>query len=296
MKAIESIFGLKVRDSYTIRPLVEEDMTQMHRTFGESFSDYAIPYNLTLDEFTMKMKHKVHISFRHSYGAFSNQKLIAFVFHAVNRYENLLMAYNRGTGVLPGHQGNHLTASLYAEILPELSSDGIERCVLEVLETNERAIHVYEHIGFRRTKRFTCFQLKDPEKLRSASYKVVSVPDANLDRYCDLGKCGTSFGDTNDQLRHNIQFETTLEVRINEELAGYLIFQPSLGRITQFCVSENFRRSGIGRTLFTKAKSLSKRTLTVININREYMEVIAFLKSVGFVNTLDQFEMQLAVG
>lgn len=295
MRAIESLFNISVDHKYVFRPLIDKDLAQMHRTFRESFADYAVPYNLTKDEFTRKMQHKVHISFNHSYGAFSNQKLVAFIFHSVNQYEGSQMAYNAGTGVLPGHRGNHLPAALYEKVLPILSEDGINRCVLEVLETNKRAIHVYEENGFEKTKEFSCFKLNKGIKGRSENCQIESV-EGHLDSYIGIGDRRVSFGDTNDQLRYNIQNEVTLEATVEGELVGYLIFQPALGRITQFGVKEGFRRSGIGSALFTQAQNMSTKPLTVININREYVELCTFLESIGFENTLDQLEMQLKIG
>ena len=131
----------------------------MHRSFLEAFRDYAVPYSLTLDEFVRKMKHKVHISFAHSYGAFSNEKLVAFIFHSLGPYEGLKMAYNGGTGVVPGHRGHHLPHRLYDHILPVMQRDGLERCVLEVLTENKTALSIYEKVGFRKTKEFLCFKI-----------------------------------------------------------------------------------------------------------------------------------------
>ncbi len=295
MKVIESICSTGVDHNYFFRPLTGKDFIQMHRTFRESFADYALPYNLTKDEFISKMRHKVHISLDHSYGVFSNQKLVAFIFHSINQYEGSLMAYNAGTGVVPGHRGNRLPTSLYEQILPTLSNDGINRCVLEVLETNKRAIHIYKENGFEKTKEFCCFKLNKPINIKSHNCRIASVK-GNLNSYIGIGNRQVSFGDTNDQLKYNLQNEITLEATISEELVGYLIFQSRLGRITQFGVKERFRRSGIGGALFAQAQNLSPKPLTVININREYAELFAFLESMSFQNTLDQLEMQLQIG
>jgi len=295
MSAISQETKKIIQDQYSIRQLTENDMKQMHRTFSESFSDYAVPYKLTLDEFAHKMRHKIHLSYRYTSGAFSNEKLVAFVFHSLNQYENELTAYNGGTGVLQGHRGNKLPAALYDHILPTLSSGGVRFCVLEVLEKNHQAIKVYEQIGFIKTKRFGCFQLKHPKKLKSDGITVESVKEPNLQLYDDFGICVTSFGDTMEQLKFNINYETTLEVIVDGKQAGYLIFQPLLGRVTRFGVRVEHRRKGIGRALFARASKLARKTLSVINVNRDYSGEIDFLESIGFVNTLDQFEMKLEI-
>ena len=43
MNAIQSFFNLGVDQQYIFRSLVEKDLEQMHRTFSESFADYAVP-------------------------------------------------------------------------------------------------------------------------------------------------------------------------------------------------------------------------------------------------------------
>ena len=280
---------------YQINRLREEDLGQMHRSFQEAFSDYPVPYKLSLEDFIRKMRYKVHLDFKHSYGAFSGEKLVAFLFHSVNHYEKTVMAYNAGTGVIPGHRGRGLSLELYEAALPGLKASGIQKGVLEVLELNEKAINVYRQVGFETTKQFACFQLKHPLRSRTGDVRVISVDSTDFDDLSKFGELNPSFGDTFEQLKYNISFETTIHAYSGDQLVGYLIFQPKLARVTHFAVNKDFRGRGIGKALFLEAKEKTKKPLTVVNVNREYLDVIAFLEAIGFVHTLDQFEMQLTL-
>ena len=278
---------------YKIRNLDKGDFVQMHRTFMESFADYPVPYSLTLDQFTRKMLNKVNINWDCSLGVFSSEKLVAFVFHSLNLYEGQLMAYNAGTGVIPGHRNLRLTFEMYRKVVPILIGQEVKSCVLEVLEKNEIAQKAYRKVGFQETKKFAYFQLKDKMKKMNATHQVIKVTNPDLNEYKTIEEHESSFGDTRQQLAHNLSNETALEVRFGDELVGYLIYQALLGRVTRFAVKKEYRNQGLGTSLFIEAKKLTEKPLTVININRDYGEVISFLESIGFVNTLDQFEMQL---
>jgi ribosomal protein S18 acetylase RimI-like enzyme len=55
-----------------------------------------------------------------------------------------------------------------------------------------------------------------------------------------------------------------------------------------------FRRKGIGTILMAEAHDLSQnKGLTVLNVQENNKGVISFLTSIGFVNEIDQYEMEM---
>jgi len=119
-------------------------MPQIHRSFSEAFEDYAVNFDLSYHQFANRLLRKLNIKFDHSIGAFSGDKLVGFLFHTINPYDGKMMAYNGGTGVIPGHRGYGLTKRMYNILIPAIATSEMQAVVLEVLKTNKAAIKAYE--------------------------------------------------------------------------------------------------------------------------------------------------------
>lgn len=250
---------------------------------------------MSREAFEDRMLSKLNIQFDLSPGIFSGDKLIGFIFQAVDRYEGKLAAYNGGTGVIPGYHGQGLTTKMYDFILPEMKKKGVEQCVLEVLTDNEVAIHAYKKAGFEKIKTFQCLMLKDGilKGYHKVLVDVEKVNDYAIDEYLALGEIQPGMLDQLSQIKHHLAKETILEYRKDNELIAYIIFQPSNGRIGQLAVKSEFRRQGIGSSLVYHAYQLSSsKALSVLNIETKVEEVIKFFINLGFNRDLLQFEMQ----
>lgn len=280
----------------TIRLLVPDDFSQMYRTFIDAFSRYTVKMDLSKEAFRERINAKVSISYGYSVGAFDGEKLVGFIFNSINTYEGKKTAYNGGTGVLQTYWGQGLTKRMYAYILPMLKRDGIQRCVLEVITTNIKAIKAYEKTGFRRTKRFRCFMLKGQllplEKSKELSVSVAK--DVDLDFLKKMGTSKPAMLDSYEQLAINLKNETCLLAYCHQEIMGYLIFQHKTGRISQMAVKSEYRKQGIGTALLHGAREITENpSLTILNVEENDITVVDFFKANGFVNELDQYEMEL---
>ncbi|SMD34088.1 Ribosomal protein S18 acetylase RimI [Reichenbachiella faecimaris] len=277
------------------RALTRNDLSQMHRSFVEAFSNYQVNMKMSRDAFEDRMLSKLNINFGLSPGVFSGDKLVGFIFQTINKYEGQLAAYNGGTGVIPGYLGQGLTAKMYEFILPDLISNGVEKCVLEVLIDNEAAIHAYSKVGFKKTKTFQCLMLKDGilKKNANQTLEIKETRVFSVSEYGSLGEINPSMLDQLSQVRYHLSKETILEYRENEGLLGYVIFQPKNGRITQLAVHYKYRNQGIGAALLTRAHLLSEsKTLSVLNIETKEEGAILFFEALGFARDLQQYEMQ----
>ena len=59
--------------------------------------------------------------------------------------------------MLPEYRGKRIVKSIYDFALPDLKINGIEKCALEVIIENTKAIKSYQSIGFDICKTFNCF-------------------------------------------------------------------------------------------------------------------------------------------
>ena len=283
-------------NEFDIRLLKPEDFSQMYRTFIDAFSRYPVKMDLTKEMFRERIEEKVDVSYDHSVGVFHGEKLIGFIFNSISEYEGIKTAYNGGTGVLIEYWGKGLTEKMYKFILPTLKNENVSRCILEVITTNINAIQAYQKTGFSKKKSFNCFKLKKSirSKNKVPHLKIEKSSTCDLSDYDNIGSTNPSMMDSSNMLVHNLKNETCLEAKIGMELVGFIIFQHKTGRISQLGVKSSFRRKGIGRILLARAHDLSQnKGLTVLNVQENNIGVIDFLTTIGFVNEIDQYEMEL---
>lgn len=280
------------------RALRADDFPQLYHSFTEAFSEYSVNMKMSKSLFRSRILDKLNIRYDSSPGIFVGDKLVAFIFHTLNEYEGQQTAYNGGTGVIPGYWGHGFTQKMYDFIEPSLIANGVQRCLLEVITTNEKAIKAYKKSGFRESKYYKCFKLTADLNPISRPKNLVLKESllANWTEYQKLQSVEASMLDCDVQLAGNIGNEKIIEAFLQGQLVGYIIMQHRIGRISQLAVRKEFRRQGIGTALLRYATAQSKAPhLTVVNINEDHSDIVNFLSAIGFENQLDQFEMELSL-
>ena len=102
--------------------------------------------------------------------------------------------------------------------------------------------------------------------------------------------------DSDLQIPHNFLNERLLEAYVEGELAGYVIFQPATGRISQLAVGPAWRGHYVGSTLVRAAEEdCGGKRLSVLNVPEEESGMILFLEKAGFENQVDQYEMEKVI-
>ncbi len=282
-----------------IRNLQPGDLDQMYDAFKLSFDDYPVPFNLSKAHFIKKFVEKLNLNFELSAGAFENNKLIGFIFTSMGFYNNLLTAYNGGTGVIPACRGRGITYKMYDFLLPKLRCQQISQCILEVLVNNPAATHIYKQIGFTINRNFRCFKL-DPFTFipgrESKDIEIRNQKNPDWETYTSWFSVKPSYLDTIEMINQNLQNEYLSEATINGTCVGFIIFQSALGRISQICVDPKQRKKGIGSALVLHCYHESKnKSLTLINVEYEAGEIVSFFMNRGFQYQLDQYEMELRI-
>ncbi len=275
------------------RSLEHSDLDQMLMAFNEAFSDYQVNFQLDQQTFNKRFLQKLNINFRHSWGAFIDERLVGFIFHTVNTYHNKRILYNGGTGVIPEYRGKGIPGNLFKNVFLEAQHDEITGSVLEVVTDNSRALNTYHKVGFTETRRLKCFKLLNTEELMQTihGYQVKTNTNPDFRNYLPMVTYEPTFLDTFSQLQYNLPNEKFIEFWDNDSLVGFIAFQPHLGRISQIAVRQDYRQQGIGTQLISEAYQNSDRSLSIMNIDENEFEMISFLVNIGFENQLDQFEM-----
>jgi len=271
-----------------LRALQEVDFPSLFDSFNQAFSNASTQLNLTENEFKHRIFKKLHIDWDISAGAFDGDNMLGFIIHSSNVFQGIPTAYNGGTGVVPGFRNQKTAEDLYAFLIPKIQSKFLARILLEVIENNEHAIKLYEKVRFNFKRRLLFY--KQIEKYSANQIHTVEegkIQDVDF-RFMDFE---SSFLDSEEHL--TLGYEKVLLVKKNGELAGYLVFQPHLGRISQLSVSRIYRHEHIGGSLILEAQKYTSKALTIMNIPEDEVDFDAFLKHCSFDNQINQFEMEL---
>ena len=261
--------------------------------FNQAFSDYIIKIQLNPQQLKQKMILD-RIDLDYSVGASLNGQWVGFILSAVGLWEGQKTAYNAGTGVVPAYRGNRLTKQMYNWLIPKLKEANIHQGLLEVINTNEVAIHNYKKLGFSITRNLDCMIFKEEKPLKyPIGDQLISKELFDLDwEYIK------TFWNFQPSWQNDIEGVKALTgsfaylgVFKNDEWVAYAIKDPVKGRIAQFGVQPKHRNQSVGTYLFHSLHSLGNPKQSIINIDQSDEKTINFLESIGFEYYIGQYEM-----
>jgi len=276
-----------------ITSLESISLTDLVNVFNESFADYVVPLQLTESLLAAKLQSE-NIHPAYSAGVFEHGRPVGFILTGIDTINNVAVAYNAGTGVIPSHRGNGLTARMYDFLLPQFQKKGLQQCLLEVIQTNPRAVAVYQKKGFTITRRLVCFK---------GRVKAMPLPDIITIADGQLEEIDDRFWDSRPSYQHTIAAiqrdaasHRLAKAIVNDTMAGYIVYATTTGRIKQSAIAPSYRRQGIGRALFTHVQSiLPDKELAVINVDATDTGSLAFLQAIGLPVMVEQYEMERPV-
>lgn len=158
-----------------------------------------------------------------------------------------LLHMTHKTGTIKEYRGQGLAGQIFNYSIPYLKAAGIRQYLLEVLLNNEKAIAVYRRLGFEVIREFDCFRqsLGNVSGTHPASEKCACIVRnidfesvARAQGFCDFLP---SWQNSIDSIRRGQDGLTMLGAFIGESLAGYCVFDPVTGDLTQVAVSPEFR-------------------------------------------------------
>lgn len=275
----------------TIKTFKNIDIEIILEAFNTSFSDYFIPFHLNLEQLKSKMKaDKIHLDY--SVGVFENKELIGFVLHGFDIVNNKRVIYNGGTGVIPQKRGQGLTKQMYDFILPKLRECKIDYLLLEVISNNIQAIKSYEKSGYTMERELKCFrgELYPIDIVNDIEIKEIKEYNWGLmQSFWDIFPTWQNSKNIVDEL---IDVNQLIGAYINNQLGGYLIYNPESKRIQQIAVDKVFRRKKVASLLVAYVVKKG-RNLSIINVDKRSKITDLFLLKIGFENNINQIEMKL---
>jgi GNAT superfamily N-acetyltransferase len=257
--------------------------------FLRAFEGYFVPLPTDPDYWEDRFR-CAGVNWSLSYGAFDDDELVAFIIHGVGNVHGKLVACNGGTGVLPHYRGRQLVDALYAHALPYLREAGVSACSLEVIEANAAARRVYERIGFHVDHCWKVF--KGRLKVPNAEGTAHTLVPADL-YTTDLGDDRWYSWDNRVEALRRSSGRQQLYTLGPDMRAGHVVIAPSTGRIARMSVADE-QDVDQWIALLTAIAAL-KADVAIVNVHPERLSLLAALAAAGLENTVDQFEMRMAI-
>lgn len=277
-----------------IKSLIETDFDTIFQAFNQAFADYEIQLDKEQLQ-TMIKRRGFNPSL--SFAAFEGNEIVAFTLNGTGNFNGIATAYDTGTGTLKAYRGKGLATKIFEYSIPYLREQNIKQYLLEVLQHNTNAVSVYKNTGFEISREFNYFRQSN-EKINneiktsgiSCSIKQINIGDFNflLNFWDFYPSWQNSFG----SISRVTEDFVSLGAFIENKLAGYCVFEPISGDITQISVDKQYRRKGVASLLLREMTGLNKNdAVKVINTDISCSSITAFLKSKNIGITGMQYEM-----
>ena len=242
-----------------IHSLESVSFKDLYAAFSSAFKDYD--FSLNADELRRMLDRRGYNP-QLSFGVFFEGRLISFVLNGTGMYNNILTAYDTGTGTVPSFRGLHLTQKIFTFSLDFNYYSAKLSDIVPVLQVNHTACRIL------------------PSDLKNC---------LNQTAWFDFHP---SWQNDRASLERGIDNLDILGAYEREELVGFVIFEPASGDISSLAVAKDYRRKGIGKSLLKSAVShFQSDVLKFTNVDCDCESVTGFLSSLGLTPKGQQFEM-----
>lgn len=259
--------------------------------FNRSFSDYIVPFRLTVEQLKSKIIAE-DIKPELSLGVFESGKIVGFMLHGLRNNTAVPTVYNAGTGVIPEYRGKGLVGAMYEELLPRLQELHIKKMILEVIQENKPAVRAYEKIGYTVSRKLDCFSGKLDILKSNKEVIIQSVSEFQWDTFMSFWDILPSWQNTVQTIENGKILCSTAVAYMDDVPVGYVIFNAESGKIHQFAVSAEYRGVGIGSSLFEWINTTRKgQEVYVYNVDHDSVSSLGFLRKIGLSEKVVQFEM-----
>jgi ribosomal protein S18 acetylase RimI-like enzyme len=275
----------------TFRSLSRQDPESIVAVFNEAFSDYLVKVQVTEESLMTKMKQE-SIDLEWSVGVFDNDKLVGFILNGYRASDSRVVLYNGGTGVIPSYRGRAFTKQMYDHLLPIAKRAGIKELVLEVIQQNEKALHVYLDLGFKIERELISFAGPRPSFGKPKEIEIrelISLPPEVQD-WWDYFPSWPADNFSLMQVENDLLIAGAFH---EDHFVGYLAAMDNTGRIFQLAVSPRYRKRKIATSLISYCFDVRGfNSMLALNVDIKDQAGIAFYKLMGWKESVRQYEMK----
>ena len=158
-----------------IKTLKDTSLETIHASFIKAFSDYQEPMEMSLESFVSMMgRYSLDLSL--SVGAFIDECLVSFIL--VGRRGNRV--YDSGTATIREFRRQGIASKLFEYQMQILTKNDISEYILECIDTNEKAMKLYESKGFSVIRHLDCYRVSKIES------KDMEIEEASLQEAAEI--------------------------------------------------------------------------------------------------------------
>ena len=288
-----------------IRFLNADDFPGVYATFCQAFADYPLDVGSGVSEKLRKRLNKNGVRWDCSVAVEVDGVIVGFTMIAVDDCHGVASAYEAITGIVPDYRGQGLAGQMFEKAAKRLSERGVKQVFLEVLQENERAIHAYQRMGFKKTREFICYQrtLNGHEFPPDPPEGIIlrQVPDLQIESLLNTNEYNPSWENSLAGLERARDDCTFWGAFDHDTCVGAAVYCRFLEWVILLAVKPEYRRRGFGRALMQQSfSSLPKGTrLRVNNIESEEIgqarrreAITNLLAGMGLETYTRQFEMR----
>ena len=278
-----------------IRSLENISFDALFEGFSYAFSDYEIHFDKS--ELQSMLKRRGYVP-KLSFAAFEGGKIVAFTLNGIGMFKGIQTAYDTGTGTVKEYRGCGLAGEIFRYSLPFLRQAGISQYLLEVLQSNHKAITLYRRMQFDTTREFDCFKqsianmdnIHSVNKCANLRIRLIDVDTVRqAQTFCDFYP---SWQNSIESIERAASDLTCIGAFDLYELIGFSVFDRKSGDLTQIAVKEEYRRQGVASQLLCEViRQMCTDFVKVINVPSDNLSLPAFLKSRNIPLMNKQFEM-----
>ena len=277
-----------------VKSLAKTNFETIYNAFNQAFADYEMQLNAAQLQTMLKRR---GFNPDLSFAAFENDEIVSFTLNGIGLFNGISTAYDTGTGTLKDYRGQGLATKIFEHSIPYLRAAKVEQYLLEVLQHNTKAVSVYKNLGFETTREFY-YSIQKNEDVRN-EIKIVDVPcsveQIDIEKFnaiTDFWNFHPSWQNSLESVRRASEDFVCLGAFVEQKLAGYCIFEPTSGDVTQIAVEKRHRRKGIATLLLHEIFKLNKNAaVKVINTDIACNSMTDFLQAKNITVTGKQFEM-----
>lgn len=271
-----------------IRSAADAPTDMLRIAMNLSFSDYALPINLTVEAFAFMMRQR-GLDRLASRVAILDGEIAAIWLVSVRG----AAAYLISSGTVPAYRRRGLSRALAGECLSALKRGGATSFQTEVLIDNTQAYDLYLSLGMKTARVLECYSLPVPtgaqgqHEVSEVSWQSVAQTVRSLQDFQPSWQNDTaSLNAIADDVRCRAVFD-------DAGLAGYAAVVPHTGTLAQIAVRQDKRRMGLAGALLGSYRQSAR--LRVINADNASDAFRAFMTSLGAEPTLGQYELKMSL-
>jgi len=274
-----------------IKNLQNTSLEDIVNCMVKAFADYFVKISDDVNYWEVRYR-ATRVDFSLSYGMFDGNQLVGLIINGIDVKNSHKYAFNTGTGVLPKYRGQRIVDQLYENAIPKLKEVGVTRLALEVIQKNDRAIRVYERIGFQKMRNYLCFkgdllERKEAVDLKQVKFDHLVARSNPNHHFYSWDHCNEGIQKAGDAYQCYEVFNTT------DFPIGFFIINTSINYIAQLELYAE-KNDANWNLLFSGIRKL-KSSIRLNNIDQRRETLVAQLLRAGLENHINQFEMEMKI-